>query len=120
VPAVKLLRRPELRIADITRSLDFEIPSDISPVVEMEIKYEGYIKKDQERIRRLESLETTSIPVDIDYGDIQGLKNEAREKLRKIRPATAAQALRISGVDPSDISILLVYLEARRRQDGAH
>jgi tRNA uridine 5-carboxymethylaminomethyl modification enzyme len=118
VPAAKLLRRPELRIADIIPSLDFEIPDDISPVVEMEIKYEGYIKKDQERIRRLESLETTAIPVEIDYGDIPGLKNEAREKLKKIRPATAAQASRISGVDPSDISILLVYLEARRRQGG--
>jgi tRNA uridine 5-carboxymethylaminomethyl modification enzyme len=118
VAAVKLLRRPELRIGDIIPSLDFEIPDDISPVVEMEIKYEGYIKKDLERIRRLESLETTAIPGEIDYGDIQGLKNEAREKLKKIRPATAAQASRISGVDPSDISILLVYLEARRRQGG--
>lgn len=118
IPAVKLLRRPELRISDIIPALDFAVETDISPVVEMEIKYEGYIKKDQERIRRLDGLESTAIPDSIDYSAIPGLKNEAREKLKKIRPGTAAQAARISGVDPSDISIILVYLEARKRQGG--
>jgi tRNA uridine 5-carboxymethylaminomethyl modification enzyme len=116
VIADKLLRRPEVRIGDINPLLDTPIPESIAPVVEMEIKYEGYIRKDQERIHRLERLEDTVIPEDIDYHDIPGLKNEAREKLINTRPATTAQALRISGVDPSDISILMVYMESHKRK----
>ena len=115
IPAVKLLRRPEIKITDLIPTLDFEISKESAPIIEMEIKYEGYIKKDMERIKKLEKLEEIIIPDDIDYAIISGLKNEAREKLRKIRPATAAQAMRISGVDPSDISILLVHIESDRR-----
>ena len=77
----------------------------------MEIKYEGYIARDAEKIRKMDKMESKTIPVDIDYRNISGLKNEAREKLLKIKPATIGQASRISGVDPSDISILLVYIE---------
>jgi tRNA uridine 5-carboxymethylaminomethyl modification enzyme len=115
ISAVKLLRRPEIRITHLIPALDIEISKEIAPIVEMEIKYEGYIKKDMERIKRMEKLEEIVIPDDIDYSIISGLKNEAREKLRKIRPATAAQAMRISGVDPSDISILLVHIESDKR-----
>jgi len=78
----------------------------------MEIKYEGYIARDAEKIKKMGRMESKLIPENIDYKTIQGLKNEAREKLTKIRPATIGQASRISGVDPSDISILLVYIEA--------
>jgi len=83
----------------------------------MEIKYEGYILRDMERIARLKKMDSLAIPESIDYLDINGLKNEAREKLRKIRPDTVGQASRISGVDPSDISILIVYLEVLKRKD---
>lgn len=116
INADKLIRRPEIRIEDINPLLDIPVPGSIAPVVEMEIKYEGYIRKDQERIRRLDKLEDAVIPEDIDYREIPGLKNEAREKLIKIKPRTTAQALRISGVDPSDVSILMIHIEARKRQ----
>ncbi len=117
ITAGKLLKRPEITIFDIIPLLSTAIPPDIAPIVEMEIKYEGYIKKDMDRIKKLERMEELQIPEDIDYNEIKGLKNEAREKLKRIRPASAGQAMRISGVDPSDISILLVHLETLHRKD---
>ena len=79
---------------------------------ETEVKYEGYIKREVSRISKLEKNEERGIPRDLDYNDIAGLKNEARVKLSHIRPETIGQAMRISGVDPSDISIVIVYLES--------
>ena len=79
----------------------------------MEIKYEGYIKRDMERITRIEKMETRKIPENIDYSLIKGLKNEAREKLIKHRPQTLGQASRIAGVDPAEITLLLVYIESQ-------
>ena len=93
---------------------DFD--GNISPVIEMEIKYEGYITRDAEKIKKMEKMESKLIPPDFDYKEVHGLKNEAREKLIKVKPLTIGQALRISGVDPSDISILLVYLETLSRK----
>ncbi len=106
-----LLRRPGITMKDVTEILNEEYDDLLSPVIEMEIKYEGYIARDAEKIKRMEKLESKLIPQNLDYKLIQGLKNEAREKLIKVLPATIGQASRISGVDPSDISILLVYLE---------
>ena len=108
----KLLKRPEYRIHDILDLIDLQIDPDLASIVEMEIKYEGYIARDRERIQKIEKMEKRSIPVNIDYLSIIGLKKEAKEKLNRIRPATVGQAVRISGVDPSDISILLVHIEA--------
>lgn len=121
IPAGKLLRRPEIGIDDI---LPVIIKSDSSltmneqeaKIVEMNIKYEGYIKKDLERVKKLEQMENKKIPENINYDEIIGLKNEAREKLKKIKPETIGQALRISGVDPSDISIVLVHIESLSRK----
>jgi tRNA uridine 5-carboxymethylaminomethyl modification enzyme len=115
----KLLKRPEVSFKQIHEIMNENFDDNISPIIEMEIKYEGYIARDAEKIRKMEKMESKSIPSDIDYKVIQGLKNEAREKLIKVQPATIGQALRISGVDPSDVSILLVYLEtlARRQKD---
>ncbi len=115
--AGKLLRRPEVKLAMFLDHLPFDIPASWRPVVEMEVKYEGYIKKDLERIEKMKKLEETAIPGDIDYDSIDGLKNEAKEKLKTVRPETIAQASRISGVDPSHVSILLVHIEALRRRD---
>lgn len=114
--ANKLLKRPEIKITDLMPYYDGEIDNDIAPVVEMVIKYEGYIRKDMERIRKFEKIESMKIPENLDYSEIKGLKNEAREKLVRIRPQTAGQAMRISGVDPSDISILVVHLESQQRK----
>lgn len=117
IPAGQLLKRPGITIEHIHEILNENYDEGISPVIEMEIKYEGYIHRDMERIEKLKKMDSLSIPESIDYLDINGLKNEAREKLRKIRPDTVGQASRISGVDPSDISILIVYLEALKRKD---
>ncbi len=116
--AGRLLKRPEIKIGQIAELLDLAIDRDLASIVEMEIKYEGYIRKDLEKIRRMEAMEARLIPQTIDYDSIAGLKNEAREKLKKIRPHTIGQAARISGVDPSDVSILLVHVESIKRNGG--
>jgi len=107
-----LIKRPGITMRNISEMLNENYDEQLSPIIEMEIKYEGYIARDAEKIRKMEKMEAKFIPENIDYKSIQGLKNEAREKLIKVRPATIGQASRISGVDPSDISILLVHLEA--------
>jgi len=107
----KLLRRPEIHISSIHKILNEKEDDIISPVIEMEIKYEGYIKRDLDKIKRMAKLENFKIPADIDYLSITGLKREAAEKLNKTKPYTLGQASRISGVDPSDISIISVFLK---------
>ncbi|HRS61602.1 MAG TPA: tRNA uridine-5-carboxymethylaminomethyl(34) synthesis enzyme MnmG [Spirochaetota bacterium] len=111
----KLLKRPKIKIEDIFEVSDLRCDENLSSIVEMEIKYEGYILREMERIQKIEKMEEKKIPDDIDYSLINGLKREAREKLTKFRPQTIGQASRISGVDPSDISILVVYLESQNR-----
>ncbi len=111
-----LLKRPEIKLVHVMELLNETIDDCIAPFAEMEIKYEGYIKKERERAEKLKKLEDKIIPTDFDYSAIKGLKNEAKEKLIKIKPATIGQAQRISGVDPSDISILLVHIEAISRK----
>ncbi len=115
----KLLRRPEIKLKDLLGVMNEEISDEIAAAVEMEIKYEGYIKRDRERIKKMEGMEERQIPDDIDYSIIQGLRNEARQKLVNIRPRTIGQAMRISGVDPSTISILIIHLEALSRKKGS-
>lgn len=110
-----LLKRPQIRIEHILFLLDETIDPFLLPAIEMKIKYHGYIQRDLERIRKMEKMEKLSIPENTNYDAIQGLKNEAREKLKTFTPMTVGEASRISGVDPSDISILLVYLEASNR-----
>lgn len=112
-----LIRRPGVTMKHISEILKEEYDEVLSPVIEMEIKYEGYIARDAEKIKKMEKMELKLIPENIDYKSVQGLKNEAREKLIKVKPATIGQASRISGVDPSDISILLVYLEASSQRN---
>ncbi|MCL6557310.1 MAG: tRNA uridine-5-carboxymethylaminomethyl(34) synthesis enzyme MnmG [Firmicutes bacterium] len=112
-----LLRRPEItyqHIKEIDPGVP-DLPPDVEEEVEIEIKYDGYIKKQQAQVERFEKLEGRRIPDDIDYSDIKGLANEARQKLEQIRPRSIGQASRISGVNPADIAVLLVYLESRHR-----
>ncbi|MBO8155631.1 MAG: tRNA uridine-5-carboxymethylaminomethyl(34) synthesis enzyme MnmG [Bacillaceae bacterium] len=113
VRASDFLRRPEITY-DLLKKLtspEQELPSDVEEQVEIQIKYEGYIKKSLQQVERMKKVEDKKIPSDIDYDAIQGLATEAKEKLKKVRPLSVGQASRISGVNPSDISILLVYLE---------
>lgn len=108
----ELLKRPQLDYAclapfDPTRP---DYPPEVFEQVEIELKYEGYIKRQQAQIREMRRLESKQIPEDICYDKIDGLRLEAREKLGKIRPQNVGQASRISGVSPADISVLLIYL----------
>jgi len=113
----ELLRRPELSY-DSLASLDPDRPALSQPVryaVEVALKYEGYIRLEEERIRRFHKLEDRLIPAGLDYDAIHGLRLEARQKLKRLLPGTVGQAARVSGVSPADISVLLVYLDAQKR-----
>ena len=113
-----LLKRPGITIRHILDIFNEDYNELISPIIEMEIKYEGYIARDLDKIKKLERLEAKQIPENIDYEAVRGLKNEAKEKLMKIKPATIGQASRISGVNPSDISILLIYMDSMTQKKG--
>ncbi|RLL41740.1 tRNA uridine-5-carboxymethylaminomethyl(34) synthesis enzyme MnmG [Oceanobacillus piezotolerans] len=113
IKAYDLLKRPELEYYDIERMIDknTEISNEVKDQVGIQVKYEGYIKKANEQVERMLKMEDKKVPDDIDYDAISGLATEARQKLKKIRPLSLGQASRISGVNPADISILLVYIE---------
>ncbi|MFP3152775.1 tRNA uridine-5-carboxymethylaminomethyl(34) synthesis enzyme MnmG, partial [Listeria monocytogenes] len=87
------------------------VTDEIAEQVEIQIKYEGYIQKSNLQVEKMKRMEDKKIPENIDYDAISGLATEALEKLKKIEPLSIAQASRISGVNPADISILLVYIE---------
>lgn len=113
---VELIRRPQLTYEDLapydkTRP---ELPDDICEEVEIEVKYEGYIKRQQAQINEMRRLEGKKLPENIDYTKITNLRLEAQEKLNKVRPESIGQASRIDGVSPADISVLLIYLEKER------
>jgi tRNA uridine 5-carboxymethylaminomethyl modification enzyme len=106
----QLLRRPEVRYADLP-SRDDSLPREVIEQVEISIKYEGYIKRQESEAARSGSFDGKQIPESFNYDTVPSLRMEARQKLNKIRPATVGQASRISGVSPSDIGILLVWLK---------
>ncbi len=107
-----VIKRNNITIFDVKNYFNLfkDVPNPILDYINTEIKYEGYIKKEEEFILKTKKTETTPLP-DIDYNDISGLRIEARQKLNKFKPATLGQAKRIDGVSPSDISVLLVYLK---------
>jgi len=110
-----LVKRPEVTYADAADLKGEPVTDDqqVAEQVEIQIKYEGYIARQQEEIERLRKNENTKLPEDFDYEGISGLSNEIKLKLQDVRPATLAQASRISGVTPAAISLLLVYLKKR-------
>ncbi|OGU64933.1 MAG: tRNA uridine-5-carboxymethylaminomethyl(34) synthesis enzyme MnmG [Stygiobacter sp. RIFOXYC12_FULL_38_8] len=115
----KLVRRPELELKDILSVLpeddEFKLlisDDKVYEQVEINIKYEGYIQRQQELIQKMEKYEKINIPLNFDYLKIKTISTEGREKLGKVKPRTIGQASRISGVTPSDISVLLVYLKS--------
>ncbi len=107
----ELLKRPEININFLENFIKIDYEYEIKEQVEIMIKYEGYIKKAYKEAEKLQKLEEKEIPEDIDYKKIINLASEAKQKLEKIRPKTIAQASRISGVNPVDISVLSVYLK---------
>ena len=110
-----LLKRPEITMNHITHWLELNYNDEIKEQVEIQDKYEGYIKKANREAEKMLDLEKIKIPEEINYDNVQNLASEARQKLSNIRPTTIAQASRISGVNPADISILMVYLKKEKR-----
>ncbi len=108
---LELLKRPEITILFLEEFINIPYKEEIKEIVSIEIKYEGYIKKCEKEIEKMLKLEEKQIPNDIDYSKIKNLASEARQKLETIRPISIGQAARISGVNPSDISILGIYLK---------
>ena len=106
-----LLKRPEINMNIVKKYLNIDFSEEIQEEVEIEIKYEGYITKALKEAEKLNDLENKKIPEDIEYDAIHNIASEAKQKLKEVRPTTIAQALRISGVNPADISILMVYLK---------
>lgn len=112
----ELIRRPELDYEKV-RELDpeyKELPEDIINQINIEIKYEGYIKRQEKQVENFKRVEVRKLPENIDYSTIQGLRLEAQQKLNKFKPMSIGQASRISGVTPADISVLLIYLSQKK------
>jgi tRNA uridine 5-carboxymethylaminomethyl modification enzyme len=114
----ELLRRPEVAYKDILRlsSPAGDLPADVEELLEVQIKYDGYIKRQSEQVERFKRLEDMSIPENFDYEAVPAISREGREKLARVCPASVGQAVRIPGVTPADVSILMVALERRRRE----
>ena len=112
-PMIALLRRPQLHYEDLapfdpTRP---ELSADVAEQVEISVKYEGYIQRQQKQVEDFRKMERHKLPADLDYNGIQGLRLEAREKLSEVRPLDQGQASRISGVSPADVAALMIWLE---------
>ena len=112
-PLAELIRRPELNY-DVLAELDPErpkLPAGVTEQVNINIKYDGYIRRQMKQVEQFKKMETKKIPEDLDYDQVQSLRIEAKQKLKAYRPMNIGQASRISGVSPADVSVLLVYLE---------
>lgn len=120
ITAYDLLKRPDVDLNDLYNitGLKYELSKVVEEQVLIEIKYEGYINKARKEADKLKQMESRKIPSDIDYNNIPNIAHEALEKLQKVKPETLAQASRISGVNPSDITMILVYLESRNGKNN--
>ena len=112
-----LLKRPEIKISFLNQFVNIPFGEEITEELEIMIKYDGYIKKAYKEVEKMVKLEEKQIPKDINYNDIKNLASEARQKLEKVRPISLGQAARISGVNPSDLSILSIYLKKEYGKD---
>ena len=117
-PLISLLRRPQLHYEDLA---PFDpnrpaLPPDVAEQVEISVKYEGYIQRQQRQVEELKKMERHKLPLELDYSSIQGLRLEAREKLAAVRPLDLGQAARISGVSPADIAALMIFLTSQRER----
>ena len=113
---IELIRRPELsyqELAFVDRGRP-ELSEDIIEQVNIEIKYDGYIKRQKKQVLQFAKMEKKVIPDDIDYDDVKSLRIEARQKLKEVRPSSIGQASRVAGVSPADVNVLLVYLKQNK------
>ena len=116
IPVINLLRRPHIGMAEIKiidkslKTLIERYSQEVQEQVEIFLKYESYIDREEKLAKKIEGLEDYKIRPDFDYDRVKALSSEAREKLKRVKPETIGQASRISGVSPSDISVLTIYL----------
>jgi tRNA uridine 5-carboxymethylaminomethyl modification enzyme len=115
----QILRRPEIRHRDLPQE-SLGLSDSVVQQVEICLKYDGYIKRQEMEIEKFKALEEKQIPEWLDYATVHSLRLEARQKLSKVRPATLGQAARISGVSPSDISVLMVWMKRGSAKDRDH
>jgi tRNA uridine 5-carboxymethylaminomethyl modification enzyme len=116
----QILKRPAIHIKDIGEIGDLQIDETIGRRAEIEIKYEGYIERENEMIKKLQELERAVIPNGFPYNDVKGISNEARSKLMEVQPGDLDQASRIQGISPSDILVLLLHLNKYMYEKGGH
>ena len=118
---IDLLRRPQLTYVDLTEfdANRPDLPAEVREQVEITVKYEGYIQRQQRQVAEFEKLERRKLPPDMDYDHIQGLRLEAREKLSALRPLNVGQAGRVSGVSPADVAALLIWLQTHDKEADA-
>jgi tRNA uridine 5-carboxymethylaminomethyl modification enzyme len=115
----QMLCRPEVSYADLVPLGVTDHGGEINRQVELNLKYEGYIERQKIEITKLDQIENIKVPADFDFGSVIGMRNEAREVLRKIKPVNLGQASRLSGVNPADISILMVAIKKYRNENPA-
>ena len=116
---IELLRRPELGYEALA-PLDPqrpELPGSVREGAEIEVKYEGYIRRQKAQVREFRRMESRALPADLDYAALPGLRIEARQKLAALRPQNLGQASRISGVSPADVSVLMIALAQRKEKE---
>jgi len=120
VPVSQLVKRPELKLRDLMRFCrrEDDVDDDVLEQVEIELKYEGYIRRQTRQIELFSKMENKLIPETIDYGEVRGLSRESAEKLAKIRPRSLGQTSRIPGVRPADVTVLMIHLESMRAGVG--
>ena len=111
----ELIKRNNINIFDIKNEFNLfeQIDDEVLSFVNTEIKYEGYIKRENENIQKSKKIETVELPSELDYSELNGLRLEARQKLNKIKPVTLGQAKRIDGVSPADINVIMIYLKMK-------
>ncbi|MDD3453280.1 MAG: tRNA uridine-5-carboxymethylaminomethyl(34) synthesis enzyme MnmG [Bacilli bacterium] len=106
-----LLKRPEITFENIKHFVDIDYSDEVLEQVEINVKYEGYLLKAEKEVEKMLKLENKKIPLNIDYDKVKNIASEARQKLKEIKPTSIGQAIRISGVNPADISVLMIYLK---------
>ncbi|MDE0844184.1 MAG: tRNA uridine-5-carboxymethylaminomethyl(34) synthesis enzyme MnmG, partial [Psychrobacter pacificensis] len=117
--AFDLLKRPQIRFADIAAITDSTVDAQVGEQIEISVKYAGYIDRQQEDIDQMKRLENTALPLDFDYSVVSGLSNEIVQKLTQVRPATLAQAGRVSGVTPAAIQLLAMTVKKHKKAKAA-
>lgn len=115
----KILRRPEIEYNDLNELVDDlpEYPPEVIEQIEIAVKYQGYIERQLKQVKQFEKMEKKLLPENIDYQELENLRQEAREKLNKVKPYSLGQASRVAGVSPADIQVLMIYLEKQKQEN---